>query len=201
VLFQKRFHAGLRDGSITESYRVWSRPQVKPGGRYKTPAGMIEVAAIDLVKLSTVNDAAARRSGFDHRDELVRSLSRSARKSLRASSNVYRVKLRFAGKITKADLPPSDADWSADDLAAMTARLDKMDRLSRHGPWTGPVLRLIESRPQTAASKLAPTFQRETRDFKVDVRKLKKLGLTVSFDVGYALSERGRVFLERTRRR
>jgi len=48
-----------------------------------------------------------------------------------------------------------------------------------------------------AASRLAPLLGRETRAFKADVRKLKALGLTISFDVGYEISPRGRAYLER----
>ena len=42
---------------------------------------------------------------------------------------------------------------------------------------------------------------RETLPFKVDVRKLKKLGLTQSFEVGYEISPRGRAFLAAARRK
>jgi hypothetical protein len=35
MLFQKRFHAGLRDGSITLTFRRWSTPKVRVGGRYR----------------------------------------------------------------------------------------------------------------------------------------------------------------------
>jgi len=55
---------------------------------------------------------------------------------------------------------------------------------------------LIEESPRTAASRLAPQLGRETRPFKADVRKLKKLGLTLSFEVGYEISPRGRAFLD-----
>ena len=36
----------------------------------------------------------------------------------------------------------------------------------------------------------------ELAPFKVDVRKLKALGLTESLEVGYRLSPRGRAFLD-----
>ena len=39
---------------------------------------------------------------------------------------------------------------------------------------------------------------RETPPFKADVRKLKRLGLTVSHDTGYELSPRGRALLRST---
>jgi hypothetical protein len=38
---------------------------------------------------------------------------------------------------------------------------------------------------------------RERPAFKTDVRKLKRLGLTISLDVGYRLSPRGEAFLGR----
>ena len=60
---------------------------------------------------------------------------------------------------------------------------------------------LIAKHPRIAASKLAAKLERETLPFKVDVRKLKKLGLTQSFEVGYELSPRGRAYLAQRPRR
>jgi hypothetical protein len=42
---------------------------------------------------------------------------------------------------------------------------------------------------------------RDLDPFKIDVRKLKNLGLTRSFDVGYEVSPRGRSYLGKTTRR
>jgi hypothetical protein len=47
------------------------------------------------------------------------------------------------------------------------------------------------------AADLAASVGREKHPFKVDVRKLKELGLTESLERGYRLSPRGRVLLER----
>ena len=41
---------------------------------------------------------------------------------------------------------------------------------------------------------------RETAPFKIDVRKLKNLGLTRSFPVGYEVSPRGLAYLSSTTR-
>ena len=89
-------------------------------------------------------------------------------------------------------------DASGHALAEVEERLDRIDRRSPRGPWTRRVLRLIERHPGVAASRLAPRVQRETHAFKADVRKLKELGLTVSHEVGYSLSRRGRALLERS---
>jgi hypothetical protein len=63
-----------------------------------------------------------------------------------------------------------------------------------HGPraYTLPSLPVSHA---AVASKLAKQLGRETLPFKVDVRKLKKLGLTQSFEVGYEISPRGRAYL------
>ncbi len=47
------------------------------------------------------------------------------------------------------------------------------------------------------STELAAEVGRPRPDFKLDVRKLKKLGLTHSLEVGYELSPRGEEFLRR----
>ena len=91
-----------------------------------------------------------------------------------------------------------DDKLGPDDVAAIAARLARMDGTK---PWTRATLRLIAKHPRIAASKLAAKLGRETLPFKVDVRKLKKLGLTQSFEVGYEVSPRGRAYLAQRRRR
>ncbi len=59
------------------------------------------------------------------------------------------------------------------------------------------MLRLIADRPGVRAPDLAASTGRETAPFKVDVRKLKELGLTESLQVGYRISPRGRAVLGR----
>ena len=47
LLFQKRFHAGLVSGAVTRTFRLWDKPHVKPGGRYRVhPIGVVEVSAV-----------------------------------------------------------------------------------------------------------------------------------------------------------
>jgi hypothetical protein len=55
---------------------------------------------------------------------------------------------------------------------------------------------LIGERPEVRAGDLADALGREKPAFKLDVRKLKALGLTESLPVGYRLAPRGRALLE-----
>jgi biotin operon repressor len=81
------------------------------------------------------------------------------------------------------------------DAAAIAARLARMDAASRHGPWTGAFLAQIAARPAVSSVFLAETLGWERAEFKIHVRRLKALGLTISLDVGYRLSPRGESYL------
>lgn len=69
-----QFSAELRDsvldGTITLTYRLWTRPQVKVGGRYRVGPGAIEVDQIELVPFSSVTAADVRRTGERDREAL-----------------------------------------------------------------------------------------------------------------------------------
>ncbi|HEY7438083.1 MAG TPA: ASCH domain-containing protein [Acidimicrobiia bacterium] len=53
----------VADGSITLSYRLWSRPKVKAGGVYRSGSVTIEVDEIDLVPFSSITDEDLARTG------------------------------------------------------------------------------------------------------------------------------------------
>ena len=46
----------VADGTITVSYRLWSRSKVKVGGRYRSGAVTIEVDDIDVVPFASITD-------------------------------------------------------------------------------------------------------------------------------------------------
>jgi hypothetical protein len=191
LLFQKRFHQGLVDGSVTLTFRRWDRPHVKPGGRYRChPIGVLAVDGIDRVRIADITLREARRSGFASRDELIEYIRSGPGGDVEEDSEIFRVALHHGGEEDRVEIALHD-DLSDDDVAAITDRLARMDA---KGAWTATTLGLIEKHPRVAASRLAAEVGRETQPFKVDVRKLKRLGLTQSFEVGYEVSPRGRAY-------
>jgi hypothetical protein len=64
VQFEKRLRDGVRSGAITCSVRMWMRPHVKVGGRYRMEEGEIEVDAILPMTISDITPELARVSGF-----------------------------------------------------------------------------------------------------------------------------------------
>jgi hypothetical protein len=70
VQFSPELRDGVATGRVTVSYRLWSRPKVKVGGRYAMGAAYIEVDEIELVPFSSVTAADVRRSGEKDRESL-----------------------------------------------------------------------------------------------------------------------------------
>ncbi len=62
--FIKRLHAPIIAGEVTCSVRIWRRPHVKVGGRYRLGLGAVEVTGLREIDLADVSPALARRSGF-----------------------------------------------------------------------------------------------------------------------------------------
>ena len=79
-----------------------------------------------------------------------------------------------------------------DEIADIDTRLARLDKASKIGPWTAQTLALIAEHPARRAGDLADMRRARAPPFKLDVRKLKNLGLTLSLDVGYRLSPEGR---------
>ena len=184
MLFSQRFWPGLADGSITRTYRRWAKPQVVAGRDYRSPAGMLHVESIHIVEPGTIDDAGAVAAGYVDAETL--------RGDLRGEPGapVYEIVFRPVGADPR-DALAADGELDDTSVAEITRRLDRLDRASASGPWTRQVLDAIETRPGVRAGDLAASFGRELQPFKLDVRKLKALGLTISLDVGYRLSPRG----------
>jgi hypothetical protein len=72
MVFAKPLRERIRRGRIRCSVRVWTRPHVKPGGRYRMDDGHIVVDSIVPIGESDVTHDLARESGFDSVEDLMR---------------------------------------------------------------------------------------------------------------------------------
>jgi hypothetical protein len=184
---------GVRDGSVTLAFRRWQRQDVKPGAIFTSSSGMVRVDAVEVVDPAAITDAEAVLAGWADADRL------RARLAGDDAWTTYKVALSWAGEDPRLALRTS-AELTDDDVADLDERLERLDRASSHGRWTIAYLRLVEANPERRAPDLAAIVGRETAPFKIDVRKLKNLGLTISHRVGYEISPRGAAYLALTTR-
>jgi hypothetical protein len=187
VLFQRRFHDGIRSGEIRCTVRIWQRPHVKLGGRYALGPGAIVVDKIYETRLDDITPALARRCGFTSLVDLLKTAKHGA------GERVFVIDFHYDGKPARAK--PATGTASAAELVQLAQRLEAMDRRAQVGPWTQATLRAIDDRPGVPAATLARALGRPRDELKRDVRKLKKLGLTFSLEVGYRLTPKGEALL------
>jgi hypothetical protein len=187
MLFRKATLEGIRAGEVTLAFRRWRKPMAREGGTLLTRAGQLDVRSVRKVTLRSISEADARKSGNASRDELLAFLRVR-------EGELYRIEFRLLGEDPRIALRKK-AKLTKDELAAILKRLARLDAASSYGKWTRATLRAIAKNPGRRGPDLAASFGRETKPFKIDVRKLKAMGLTESLRVGYRISPRGRVVL------
>lgn len=180
-------------GAITVQFRRWAQPRVLAGRTYRTNAGRLDVTSVRAIDPARMTAADARQAGRAGAAELLAQLPGDPAHPL------WRIQFTLAADPDPRAALAADGGLDETAFADLTLRLDRLDRASSHGSWTRQYLATIAERPGVRAPDLAASYGRETAPFKIDVRKLKNLGLTHSLAVGYELSPRGRAFLDRTR--
>ena len=64
MVFAKRLREGVIRGDITCSVRIWVRPHVTVGARYRMGEGEIEIESITPIGLPDITSQLAQESGF-----------------------------------------------------------------------------------------------------------------------------------------
>jgi hypothetical protein len=89
VIFTSRLRDGVRRGEITCSVRIWMRPHVKVGNRYRMEEGEIEVDSVLPINLADITPELARESGFKGVVDLLK-VAKHGR-----GENVYLVRFHY----------------------------------------------------------------------------------------------------------
>jgi hypothetical protein len=190
VLLNRDTAEGIANGSITLVLRRWDVPRAKPGGTQRTPAGTIRIDAVTEFRGSyRVTAAQALAAGFPDAKSAQKALDR------RPARHVYAIEVSFLAPDERPELAADD-QLGDDDVGAISTRLQRWDDAAE-SPWTTQYLEMIAANEAVRAPDLAARVGLETPRFKRRVRQLKGLGLTISLDVGYRISPRGRAYLAR----
>ncbi|MCT7659669.1 hypothetical protein [Mycobacterium deserti] len=190
MLLNRDTAEGIANGSITLVLRRWDAPRAKAGGTQRTVAGTIRVDDVaEYPGGYRVTAAQARAAGYPSAAAAQRELDR------RPARHTYAIAVSYLAPDERPELAAED-DLSADDVRAITARLDRWDAATE--PWTRRYLELVAANDAVRAPDLAARLGLDVPRFKRRVRQLKSLGLTISLDVGYRLSPRGRAYLRMT---
>ncbi|PRB13303.1 hypothetical protein [Microbacterium sp. MYb62] len=177
---------GVASGSVTLAFRRWSRARVRPGDRFLSSAGIIEIVSIAETAAARITEDDARAAGVRTTASLLSTFRGQA------TDPVFRIGLAWVGPDPRIALA-EDAELADADREEIDARLAGLDRSSAVGAWTRGALESIRDHPGVPAEALRGDLPKDV--FKRSIRKLKELGLTRSLTIGYELSPRGHAYL------
>jgi hypothetical protein len=187
VLINRPTAEGIANGTITLVLRRWDAPRAKPGGTQRTPAGTIRIEDVtEYPGGYRVSAAQARAAGYPDAKTAQTELDR------RPARYTYVIAVSYLAPDERPQLAADDRLSDAD-VAAISARLDRWDAAG--SPWTRQYLEMIGANEAVRAPDLAARVGLDVPRFKRRVRQLKGLGLTISLDIGYRISPRGRAYL------
>src|SRR5256885_15954968 len=95
MTFTKRLRDGVRRGEITCSVRIWMRPRVIVGNRYRMEEGEIEVDSITPIGFADITPTLARESGFLGLIDLLKVAKHGK------GQNIYLIRFHYVPRRTK----------------------------------------------------------------------------------------------------
>ncbi len=189
MLFKTKFSALIKAQKIETAIRKWTRPTVKENGTLITAAGQIRIISVKKIKYNEITDKEIIEAGYANRKELDHELDR------RSVGEIYRIQFKLEREDPRIKLR-EDENFSDVELDALQKKWQALDARSTTKGWPLRILEAINKEPGLPAIQHAKKLGYEKMWFKLHVRKLKNLGLTISLERGYKISPRGKVFLE-----
>ncbi len=190
MLFKEVHLQGIKSGKITLAFRKWQKASVKYGSLIHTSVGLIEIGNIETVNETDITEQEAIQAGFTDKEQLLKSFTHNS------TGTIFKIAVRYHSGDPRIKLR-EQTELSEQEFADLKKKLERLDNYSKQGHWTNKVLLTIKDNPNLHAIGIAELTGFEKEWLKLNIRKLKNLGLTISYNVGYELSPLGKECLNK----
>jgi hypothetical protein len=190
MLFKEIHLSGIKSGKITLAFRKWQKAFVKSGSLLHTSIGLVEILKIETLNEKDITDKDALRAGFADRRQLLKSFTHNS------AGTIFKISVSYHSADPRIKLR-EQTELSEQQFTDLKGKLERLDNHSKEGYWTRKILLTIKDNPNLHAVGIAKETGFEKEWLKLNVRKLKNLGLTISHNVGYELSPLGNRFIEK----
>lgn len=188
MLFKQATLEAIKAGTVSLAFRKWKRPAAKAGSLIKTAVGLIKIAKISVITAGQIKATHAKEAGYKNLQELQTTLDKIQ------EGDIYKIQVQYHAADPRIELR-QQAQLSGAAYTELKTRLDRLDQYSKTGAWTLQILLVIQDNSMLKAADLALKTGKEKDWLKLNIRKLKNLGLTISHDPGYELSPLGKAYL------
>ncbi len=187
ILSIDQLHA-IKAGTLTLAFRRWKKSSVKKGSILTTAICRIIIDDVSIIEEDAITTKDAAKAGFKSKEELFELLNKHP-------GDLYKINLSYHSEDPRIELRKQKL--TDETFEQLKKKMDRFDKSSSDGPWTKPVLQAINDHPLLRAADLCKKVGMEKMKMKLNIRKLKNLGLTISHEVGYEISPLGKEFLGR----
>lgn len=181
MIFKLEELTRIKSGEVSLVFRRWKKASVKKGGKMKTAVGVIRFDDVAVVKENSITKLDAKKAGYGSVTLLLSEIDKWP-------GVIYKIKVVYESEDPRLELREK-TELTEEEFEKLKVKLDRLDKT--RGPWVLNVLSLIKRYPERRAGDLAEIMKIDKFDFKINVRKLKNLGLTVSHEIGYSVSPLG----------
>lgn len=192
MLFKQKHLEGIKAGKISLAFRKWKKLSVKKGDLIKTEVGIIKIGNVTKINPKEIIEIEAFKAGFASAQALISLLEGQK------DGGIYRIEVSCEQDEEVALDEEMEADIAAidpEELAEVTLEIQDLDKVSKVGKWTKKTLQAIQQNPNLKSADLAVILKKEKEWLKLNVRKLKALGLTESHEPGYSITALGIAYL------
>lgn len=190
MLFKEIHLSGIKSGKITLAFRKWQKASIKCGSLLNTSVGLVKIGKIETINENDITDNDVLNAGFADKKQLLKSFTHNS------TGTIFKISVSFHSADPRIKLR-EQTELSEQQFTSLKKMLERLDNHSRHGPWTGKILLTIKDNPNLHAIGIAKLTGFEKERLKLNIRKLKNLGLTISHNVGYELSPLGKNFTKK----
>jgi hypothetical protein len=190
MLFKEVHLQGIKSGKITLAFRKWQKASVKIGSLLHTSIGLVEIHNIEAINENDITDKDASKAGFTDKKQLLKSFTHNS------TGTIFKISVSYHSADPRIQLR-EQTELSERQFIDLKKKLERLDNHSKQGHWTRNILLTIKDNPNLHAIGIAKLTGFEKEWLKLNIRKLKNLGLTISHHVGYEISPLGKRFVEK----
>jgi hypothetical protein len=192
MLFKQKHLEGIKAGKISLAFRKWKKLSVKKGDLIKTEVGIIKIGNVTKINPKEIIEIEAVKAGFASAQALISLLEGQK------DGGIYRIEVSCEQEdelVVDAEMEAEIAAIDPAELAEISLEIQDLDQASKVGRWTVKTLQAIQQNPNLKSADLAVILKKEKEWLKLNVRKLRALGLTESHEPGYSITALGIAFL------
>jgi len=192
IVFNKKYHEGVREGRITLTFRPWDTLRVLRGKIYRARnVGLLKVLDVDFKKLTDVTMEEIRNCGYRSMNEFREDFESLAGREVDFDfERAVRIEFTYIGEDIE-NYKKAMGDVKDSEIFNIKEMLLKLEQKGRK-KWAIKALQILKKKPYVSPKDMEKPLKLSSDKVVQNMRKLKALNLVMSDNkMGYSITPLG----------